>query len=581
MQNPAPKKKGFRLYDVLLSMFLVSIGVVLIFLITTLVPRTMDLLQQNAVDRTKETVLQGVKSLDLFVDNLLSSLNNTIVLLPSDMDAADESWKESLSFMQRSRQDIAALALFAQDGELIYATAGETDMAPEAIQAQPFFQKAIERQGTMFYFSLPHVENLFTGQRRFVLSVSRSVEYMRDGRFCTGVMLMDVEYASLRTIIDRVTLGQSGYVYLLDENDSLVCHPYEQRIDSGLLTEDISAVQKNLMGVSKDKAFGKERVLITASVNKTRWRMVGVAYIDEITTLESAFIRIFMVVLMGAALIAFALATLASHFITRPIIVVENTMKKVIGGDLNVTLHEEGFREIRSVSSAFNHMLLRIRALMDQIVIEQEKKRLHELNALQAQINPHFLYNTLDSIIWMEERGRGKEAIDMVSALARLFRIAISRGKAIIRVAEELEHVRNYLIIQKMRFKDKFTYTLEATDEALNEYTVKLIVQPIVENCINHAIDQISGEELRIDIRAFTDEAHLYFTIRDDGVGISPERMPDLLTQPAGTSGIGLKNVHERIMLTYGSPYGLSIESLEDCYTMVKITLPRGKEATP
>jgi Predicted signal transduction protein with a C-terminal ATPase domain len=576
MQKTA-KKKGLSLHRVLLSMFLVSIGIVLLFLVIALVPKTTDLLQRNAVDRTKETVLQGVKSLDLFVDNLLSSLNYATTLLPSDMDAADEGWKERLSFMDMSREDISALALFDKEGALLYATSGQTALKSDKVAAQPFFQKAIERQGTALYFSLPHMQNLFSGQRSYVLSVSRSVEYMRGGQIQTGVMLMDVEYSSLRTLIERITLGQSGYAYLLDESDRLVCHPYEQRIDSGLMTEDITAVSKSLLGVTQDSAQGKERVLIAATVNKTRWRLVGVAYFDEITTLESAFIRIFSVVLLGAALIAFACAAMASHFVTRPIIVVERTMQKVIGGNLNVSLNETGFREIRSVSSAFNHMLSRIRALMSQILVEQETKRLHELNALQAQINPHFLYNTLDSIIWMEERGRGKEAIKMVSALAKLFRIAISRGKPMIKVEEELEHVRNYLIIQKMRFKDKFAYTLEATEEALREATVKLIVQPIVENCINHAIDQISGEELHIDIRAFTDENNLIFTVRDDGVGIAPEQMPELLTQNAGTSGIGLKNVHERIMLTYGSAYGISVDSHENEYTLVTITLPKGK----
>ena len=149
-------------------------------------------------------------------------------------------------------------------------------------------------------------------------------------------------------------------------------------------------------------------------------------------------------------------------------------MRQVEAGDLNVAIKEQGFREARSVSVAFNHMIARIRALMDQIVQEQEKKRLYELNALQAQINPHFLYNTLDSIIWMEERGRSREAITMVSALARLFRISISKGRSIITVREELEHVRNYLIIQKMRFKDQFTYEIEAQEETLEERTVKL-----------------------------------------------------------------------------------------------------------
>ena len=220
-------------------------------------------------------------------------------------------------------------------------------------------------------------------------------------------------------------------------------------------------------------------------------------------------------------------------------------------------------------------MLTRTRALMDQILQEQEKKRLYELNALQAQINPHFLYNTLDSIIWMEERGRSREAITMVSALAKLFRISISKGRSVITVREELEHVRNYLIIQKMRFKDKFTYEITAQEEALGERTVKLIVQPLVENAINHAIDETQPEALNIHIDAGVTREELIFTVADDGIGMPPEVLESLLTAPAGKSGIGVKNVHERIQLTYGDRYGLTVHSVEDEGTTVTIRLPR------
>ncbi len=218
---------------------------------------------------------------------------------------------------------------------------------------------------------------------------------------------------------------------------------------------------------------------------------------------------------------------------------------------------------------------------MEQIVREQEAKRLHELNALQAQINPHFLYNTLDSIIWMEERGRGREAILMVSSLAKLFRLSISRGRSEITVREELEQVRNYLIIQKMRFKNKFEYTITWDEAALEETTVKLIVQPITENAINHAIDEARDEALHIAIHAGVTKSEVVFTIEDDGVGMPPEVVSGLLIEKSGKSGIGVKNVHERIQLTYGENYGLEVRSVEDVGTCVIIRIPRKKGDAP
>lgn len=403
-----------------------------------------------------------------------------------------------------------------------------------------------------------------------------------DGQLTQGVLMMDIDYNSFHDLTEHVSLGTSGYNYILNREGELVIHPLLQLIYHGLAQEDLTAVNQFLVGQGRDRVDGRERVLISATLNQTRWRLVGVAYIDEILELQNTFIRIVSIVLLCAAMLSFAVASVMAYWVTRPMRYLEDTMRQVEAGDLNVAIKEQGFREARSVSVAFNHMIARIRALMDQIVQEQEKKRLYELNALQAQINPHFLYNTLDSIIWMEERGRSREAITMVSALARLFRISISKGRSIITVREELEHVRNYLIIQKMRFKDQFTYEIQAQEETLEERTVKLIVQPLVENAINHAIDQTQPEALHIIIKAFFQGDDLLFTVEDDGIGISPEILENILTSPAGRSGIGIKNVHERIQLTFGPSYGLQIESEEDEGTLVTIRLPRyhGEEKT-
>jgi two-component system sensor histidine kinase YesM len=310
------------------------------------------------------------------------------------------------------------------------------------------------------------------------------------------------------------------------------------------------------------------------TVDQTRWRMVGVAYIDEILLLQRTFTRMISVALICGGLLSLGVASLTAYFVTRPIHHLQQKMRQVENGDLHSSIAEEGFQEIRALSATFNHMLQSLRDLMDQVVREQEAKRLYELNALQAQINPHFLYNTLDSIIWMEERGHSKEAILAVSALAKLFRISISQGRAIISVQEELEHARNYLIIQKMRFKNKFTYEIEATEEALHLRTVKLIVQPLVENAVHHAIDAYGEGVLHISVRARRAEALLLITVADDGVGIPAEKAESILRAPPGKSGIGLRNVHERIQLTCGKDYGLRVHSVEDEGTTVTIRLP-------
>ena len=425
------------------------------------------------------------------------------------------------------------------------------------------------------YFSAPYVQNIFAGQYAWIITLSRAVEYKRDGRRETGVLMADFAFSAITSLCENMSLGQSGYVYLVDTEAELVYHPQQQLIYAGLKQENLSAVKAQIFGRCRDVFEGRERLLTITTVNYTRWRMVGVAYLDEILAIQPEMFRILTAILIAGILLAVVVAILSAAKVSRPILQLEEVMANVEAGNLEVCIREEGFAEIRSLSRTFNHMLSRIRRLMDQIVHEQETKRLHELNALQAQINPHFLYNTLDSIVWMEERGRSREAIVMVTALARLFRISISKGRNIISVREELEHVRNYLIIQKMRFTNKFDYVINAAEETLDLRTIKLIVQPIVENAIQHGLEGYSVDEGLVEISAYLEGEALVFCVKDNGAGMSPQQLENILTAPAGHSGIGVKNVHERIQLTFGKEYGITISSVLDEGTQVLIRLPR------
>jgi two-component system, sensor histidine kinase YesM len=559
--------------------FLICTALLLVFLSCTLVPFISNLLSENAIERTKETVLQSVNAVDLYVDSSLSTMHFATSLIPVNPET-ETDWHIQLNLLARSNSDITTLAFFNQQGECLYATRGAVRVGSAEICKRQWFSSALEREGTLTCFSRPYVQSIFADQHNYVITLSRAVTYMSGGSQQTGVMLMDVDYAGFLALTDNVKLGESGYAYVMDEDNVMIAHPRLQLIYANQASEDITAASSQIVGLTRDQQQGRARVLIIATLSQTRWRMVGVAYIDEILQSQVAFFRIMSLALLCAAFIALGAASLMAYWVTRPITHLEHKMRKVEAGDLNVTITERGFREIRSVSTAFNHMLIRIRELMNQVVHEQEIKRLYELNALQAQISPHFLYNTLDSIIWMEERGRSREAITMVSALARLFRISISKGRSVISVAEEIEHVRNYVIIQKMRFQEKFECDIQAEDAALRERTVKLVLQPLVENALNHAIDEIEGATIHIVVRAFVTEDELRFTVADDGIGIPVEQLDGILTRVVGTSGIGLRNVNERIQLTYGKEYGLAVKSEEGKGTLVTIRMPRGKDAT-
>ena len=569
-------KRSQSLQTTLLISFIACISLILAFIVAAVLPSTSNLLMQNAIDRTRETVLQSAGSVDIYVSSLLSTLNYTAAAISDTIGTQnDDTWRQHVDFLKESNNDITTIAVFAADGSALYTTGGALNEPPATVRTAEWFQKALLWQGASTYFSSPHVESLFGDQRSFIITLSHAFYYYDDaGEQQTGVLLMDVSYSAFSELTEDTSLSTSGYLYILDENNQIIFHPRIQMLYSDLAQEDTSAAVSQVLGNTSDHADGRARALIITSLSNTRWRLVGVAYFDEISQLQSAFKRIIAVVILCAALLSLIPASLIAHSVTKPILHLEHKMQKVEAGDLSVTISERSYTEIRAVSVAFNHMLARIRMLMDQVVQEQEKKRLYELNALQAQINPHFLYNTLDSIIWMEERGKSREAITMVSALARLFRISISKGRPTIFVHEELEHVRNYLIIQKMRFKEKFTYEITMEEAARNEQTIKLIIQPLVENAISHGFDQTLNDELHITVSAYLSPSALIFCVKDDGVGMPPEKVDSLLQMPPGKSGIGLKNVHERIQLICGSQYGLTIHSVEEEGTIVYARLP-------
>ena len=215
---------------------------------------------------------------------------------------------------------------------------------------------------------------------------------------------------------------------------------------------------------------------------------------------------------------------------------------------------------------------------MSTVREEEVNLRKTELKALQAQINPHFLYNTLDSIAWMCEQGRNADAVKMVHALARLFRISISKGHELIPISKEIEHAESYLQIQKYRYKNQFTYQFDVDPDCLDYYCNKITLQPIIENAINHGLDLLVDEGV-ILVQVRQDGEDIVFSVQDNGVGMSPEQIDSILRHgPKDRTGIGIKNVNDRLKIYFGKQYGLHITSELDVGTCVEIRMPKIQE---
>lgn len=445
---------------------------------------------------------------------------------------------------------------------------------------EEWFRSALNRTENQ-HFSLPHVQYVFDNaenQYRWVISLSRAVELTHGTSTSQGVLLVDIRYSSLEQLFGGITTGRGGYFYMISGNGEILYHPQMQLLDSGWVQENNGRAAGYSDGNHEEIFAGKKRMATVKTIGYTGWKVVGVTP-ENAVSLNTIKTRLFIVFVIALILCILALInSYISSRITNPIRELEKSVGVLEAGNLSAPVYIGGSYEIRHLGKSISDMAGQIRLLMQDIVREHEAKRKQEFDTLQSQINPHFLYNTLDIIVWMIENEQKTEAVKVVTALARFFRISLSRGKSLITVKDELEHVRNYLMIQQMRFKNKFTYTIESDDEVLELASLKLMLQPLVENAIYHGMEYMDGDG-EIFVRAWQEEKELYLEVRDNGLGMTEEQVESLFTDTAHVaskrgSGIGVRNVNERIKLYFGAEYGLSIESEPDEGTAVKIHLP-------
>ncbi|MGO0062447.1 histidine kinase [Brevibacillus fluminis] len=531
--------------------------------------------EQNAYLYTQQTIEQVSYNLDRYLNDMTGIFNLVEEKVVRSQNVPDDKLTEQLETIVETRDDIVSLAVFTQQGELISGVPSQAMRKNTKLAWQSWFALAQENPKNLS-FSLPHVQNLFKGQYPWVVSMSKSVTIHQNNRQIPGVLLMDVNFKTIDDLSRKVSLGKKGYVYIIDLVGNIVYHPQQQLIYIGLKNENRLLPLRYSYGSYPDDSAEDKRLITIKTVDSIGWKIIGVSYMDEIVTTKKEISGFIFWLLIVVAIIVLLLLSYLSARISRPIKMLERSMKQVESGDLTVAASVKGSHEVEQLSHRFNLMVARIRQLMDQIIAEQEAKRKSELEVLQAQINPHFLYNTLNSAVRMAGIGKKEDVITTITSLSKLFRLSLGRGKPIITVAEELEHIRHYLIIQKMRYKQKFAYEIEAEEAALGCLTLKLLLQPIVENAIYHGIEQMADPGF-IRIRAAVIGERILFQVSDNGLGMRPDVCAQILQgehQSKGGSGVGVKNIHERIRLYYGEAYGVSIESEEEMGTVVSIWIP-------
>ena len=535
---------------------------------------------ESTIQSENEMLIEQVnQSVDTHLRDMLRLSNSIYYNVIKNVDIDGDAINSELQLLYGTFVSyVENIALYDADGALLATAPPALEKQDVDVTQADWFQKALNRTENL-HFATPSIQNLFiNAEHRFarVISLSSAVEITSGKSTRLGVLLIDLKYSSFSELFDHMSLANGGYLYLMDADGELLYHPEQQLIASGLATENNHVAATYRDGSCMEEFEGERRSIIVRTIGYTGWKIVGVIPQKGlvISQLDNILFVLFIFLLLFDFLVI--INSYISTKITAPFKQLEQSVQALDRRDVNTTIYQGGSYEIRHLGASIQSMVDEVKQLNDDIVREHEQKQKSELDALQSQINPHFLYNTLDIIVWMIEKEQPEDAVNIVTALARLFRISLSRGKNIISVRDELEHVQNYLTIQKMRYKNKFSYTIEADETVKSLSTIKLVVQPLVENAIYHGMDFMDGDGL-IAICARIVDDQLLLSVRDNGLGMPPEVVERLLvenTPVSKGSGIGLKNVNERIKLYFGDEYGVHIESEPDVGTCITLILP-------
>ena len=538
--------------------------------------------EKMLTDAAELTLDQTVIALEDYLRSMRRMSDAIYYNVIKDQDISKETPIEQMNLLYEAHKDyLISLALYTEEGELVCASPVAVEKPEVGVTTQDWFMTAMARPENL-HFSLPHVQNIFVDDPTFryywVISLSRSVELGGRGVPEQGVLLVDMNYAVIQQMMEGVNDNPSErYVYLCDNTGAIIYHPMLMQIEAGLFKENNAAAATYDDGSHEEEYLGEKRIITVKTMSYTGWKLVSVIPTSN-SYLGMKDTRYFVMMIISITLLAMLILNrMVARRVTRPIIKLNDSIREIEMGKVNPSVYIGGPSEIEHLGRTLRRSYDQIDQLMRDMVASQEEKRKSELDALQSQINPHFLYNTLDSIVWMIEGEKYEEAVFMITQLASLFRVSLSSGKTIIPIEDEIRHAGNYMNIQKVRFKDAFTIDFDIDEKIKNYCTVKLIVQPILENAVYYGVKDMEDGEIKV--KGFTGEdGDIYITVSDNGFGMGSEQLEFLLTDDTRVrkkgSGVGLINVQRRIQLRFGEQYGLKIESEPDEGTTVTIHLP-------
>ncbi len=541
----------------------------------------------NAVVYTRTIVRQTNQNIDSYIDymdniaTMVSGSRDTQTFLYNkdeetlQVSECRQRLVEQFRTILKSRSDIRNIGLIQKDGNRLFNNGGQQKNAYLDLDTQAWYKNAITSNRSVLTSS--HVQHVIRGERPWVITVSRGVRNFTGSGNREGVVFIDLNYSAISELCDQNSIGSKGYVFLLDQDGNVVYHPQQQQLYNELQTENIDLVMNTDKETLMDGSGDNARIYTISRSEKTGWTVVGCTNVAELLKDSKKARSIYVLVAAILVVVALVLSNFIARNITRPLQQLRDSMARVQEGDFGAAEVEVTSRnEVGSLTRSFNVMTSRIQELMKQNIYEQQQKRKSELKALQSQINPHFLYNTLDSIIWMAEGKKNEEVVVMTASLARLLRQSISNEEEQVPIGQEVEYARSYLTIQKMRYKDKLEFQIQVDAQIMRVPIIKLVLQPLIENAIYHGLKYKEGKGLLI-VRGYREGENAVLQIKDNGAGMDEQTLSHIFEKHKvnyRSNGVGVYNVQKRLQLYYGMDYGITYSSKQGEGTTASIVIP-------
>ncbi|WP_019423690.1 sensor histidine kinase [Paenibacillus sp. OSY-SE] len=534
-----------------------------------------DILQQKVSVSDLNTVAQVGLNVQFMTDYVHDT---SLFLIQSDEvrrfllsnPASNESLEREISSMERFFLHLTNMKEFIHSIYLQGENGVTFSTHPEAVSLNGMMLEEVKRlRGKPLWFIQKH-NNYET------LSFIREIRDVNNVGRRLGMVQVNIDLNYVRQLLNQQRIGTRDSFYLLNEEGLVLTSTVDDNLYSKLPDNFEFPDQAYGDHGYYTVAMDKERYLITyAGIAKTGWRIAHAVPLKEMLEENAVITKIMLIAMIASLVVCVVTAILFSKRIIRPIQHLRSLMLRMERGQFQGRVQVQSNDEIAQLGRSFNRMNERLHELVNQVYEAELRKKEAELKAFQAQINPHFLYNTLDTIYWMSRMEKAYETAQLVEALSKLFRLSLNSGQELTTVRDEVNHLKNYMIIQQKRYEDMIDFHLETDNEdTLNGRTVKLILQPFVENAIVHGIEKL-GEPGCIRVDVFRKEDKLIYRISDTGTGVDVAEMERLMHESgANNRGFAIKNVNDRIQLYFGDDYGVTFKNNEAGGTIVEIIQP-------